>query len=414
MDERGLFTMALGLTPPWEVVDIDFDAERHRLDLYLDFPAGSRFACPQCEVACGVHDTNERSWRHLNFFQHEAYLHARLPRIKCPEHGVKTVEVPWARPGAGFTLLFEALVLLMARKGMTPKGIGEILGEHDTRIWRVLEYYVDSSLAKQDWSEVEAVGVDETSRSRGHDYVTVFVDMDEAKVLHVEPGKDHRTVAGFEAELHAHGGKPEQVKEFSMDMSAAFIKGVGKQFPDAAMTFDRFHVMKLVNKAVDEVRREERQDRTELEKTRWVWLKNEQNLTDKEREKFDELKDSTLKTARGYRLKETLQSVYADYAGHPDDGEKQLQYWYFWATHSQLPPMIKVAKTIKTHWDGVLRWFQSGLTQGLVEGINGIIQAAKRKARGFRSFRKLRTMIFLVAGKLDFDLPQMKLLTHSK
>lgn len=414
MDERGLFTMALGLTPPWQVVDIEFDVDNQRLDLHLDFPAGSRFPCPQCAAVCGVHDTGERSWRHLNFFQHEAHLHARLPRIECPEHGVKTVEVPWARPGAGFTLLFEALVLLMAKKGMTPTGIGEIMGEHDTRIWRVLEHYVDSSVAKQDWAEVKQVGVDETSRAKGHDYVTVFVDMEEAKVLHVEPGKDSTTVSGFKTALEAHGGCTKQVEEFSMDMSAAFIKGVGKQFPDAKMTFDRFHVMKLVNKAVDEVRREERKDRPELEKTRWVWLKNEENRTDKEREKFDELKDGTLKTARAYRLKETLQSVYADYDGYPEDGEKQLKYWYFWATHSKLKPMIKTAKTIKAHWDGVLRWFETKLTQGLVEGINGMIQAAKRKARGFRSFRKLRTMIFLVAGKLDFDLPQMKLLTHTK
>ena len=414
MDEHGLFTLALGLTPPWEVVRIEFDVELKRLDLFLDFPSGSKFSCPVCGALCGVYDTDDQTWRHLNFFQHEAYLHARQPRTTCSVDGVKTLAVPWARPGAGFTLLFEALILFLARKGMTPFGIGELVGEHDTRIWRVLEHYVDESVGKQDWSEVEEVGVDETSRAKGHEYVTVFVDIEKAKVLHVAPGKDHETVTTFREALEAHGGEARQVSEFSLDMSAAFIKGIGKEFPKAELTFDRFHVMQLVNGAVDAVRRGEVKDRPELEKTRWTWLKNPENRTEKERATFEELKDSTLRTARAYRLKETLQSMYADYGGYPDEGELVLKSWYFWATHSKLLPMIKVARTIKAHWDGVLRWFATKLTQGLVEGINGLIQTAKRKARGFRSFRKLRVMIFLVAGKLDFDLPQLRQLTHTK
>lgn len=414
MDEHGLFTLALGLTPPWEVVRIEFDVAAKRLDLFLDFPSGSKFCCPDCQALCGVYDTDDQTWRHLNFFQHEAYLHARQPRTMCSAHGVKTLSVPWARPGAGFTLLFEALILFLARKGMTPLGIGELVGEHDTRIWRVLEHYVDESVSKQDWSEVEKVGVDETSRAKGHDYVTVFVDMEEAKVLHVAPGKDHETLTTFRKALKTHGGEASQVSEFSLDMSAAFIKGITLEFPKAELTFDRFHVMKLVNRAVDDVRRGEVNDRPELHKTRWTWLKNPENRTEKERVTFDALKDSTLRTARAYRLKETLQSMYADYGSYPDEGELVLKSWYFWATHSKLLPMIKVARTIKAHWDGVLRWFATKLTQGLVEGINGLIQTAKRKARGFRSFRKLRVMIFLVAGKLDFDLPQLRQLTHTK
>ena len=183
--------MALGISQPWVVTRIEFSGEKQRLDIHLDFPRGSKFPCPECETACGVYDTQEQKWRHLNFFQHTTYLHARHPRVECDTHGIKRVVVPWARPGAGFTLLFEALIMVLAKNNMTPTAIARLIGEHDTRIWRVLEYYVDASLAKQDHSEVTRVGVDETSRAKGHDYVSLFADMDARKVIFVADGKDN-------------------------------------------------------------------------------------------------------------------------------------------------------------------------------------------------------------------------------
>jgi len=233
-----LFRVALGLAEPWQVTKITFSEEQQRLDLWLDFPVGSRFPCPACAEGAGVYDTAERTWRHLNFFQHQTYLHARQPRISCPEDGVKTVEVPWARPGTGFTLLMEAFVLLLAQGGMTPRQIGRVLREHDTRIWRILQHYVQ-------------------------------------------------------------------------------------------------------------------------------------------------------------------------------EAEPLLKRWYFWATHSRIGPIIKAAKTVKKHWDGVLRWFTSRITNGVLEAINSLIQSAKAKARGFRSTEYLITMVYLIAGKLNFRLPALAA-THTK
>jgi transposase len=412
MDERGLFRMALGLEEPWDVTKIEFSAEEQRLDIHLDFPRGSKFACPECRAACGVYDTAEQSWRHLNFFQHTTYLHARHPRVECESHGVKRVMVPWARPGAGFTLLFEALIMLLARNNMTPKGIARLVGEHDTRIWRVLEHYVDASLAKQDQSQVTKVGVDETSRAKGHDYVSLFADMDERKVIFVAQGKDHETVKEFKINLEAHGGKAESITDFSLDMSQAFIKGITEEFENSHLTFDKFHVIKLMNDAVDKVRREEQRTRPELKGTRYVWLKNDENLTDNQREVFNTIRLSTLRTAKAFRIRETLQDLYAQ---KPTDAESFLRWWYFWATHSRLDPVIKVAKTIKAHWDGVMRWFESRLNNGLMEGINSLVQAAKARARGYRSTRKMKVMIYLIAGKLDFDLPNvLHPVTHTK
>ena len=148
MNELTLFTMALGLSEPWRVVDIKFSKEDGRLDLWLDFTKGARFPCPTCEEKKGeVHDTQDRTWRHLNFFQYETLLHARVPRVRCGRCGVHQVEVPWARPGSGFTLLFEMLVLQLSRE-MSVAGVAEVTAEHANRIWRILRHYVEQARLK--------------------------------------------------------------------------------------------------------------------------------------------------------------------------------------------------------------------------------------------------------------------------
>jgi transposase len=249
-----------------------------------------------------------------------------------------------------------------------------------------------------------AVGVDETSRAKGHVYVTLFVDMVAARVLTVAEGKDHETVAVFRKDFIEHGGQPEKVTDFSLDMSAAFIKGLGESFPLAQLTFDKFHVISLMNDAVGEVRCEEQKTRPELKKTRYSWLKNEKNMTPDVRERFQELKDSTLATARAWRIKTMLQSLYEQPA---DKAEEFFDRWYFWATHSRLAPVIKVARTLKRHQAGVMRWFVSRLNNGLLEGFNSLVQAAKARSRGFRSPRKMATIIYLLLAKLDFQLPDV-------
>ena len=410
-----LFRLALGLAEPWIVGKIEFSEEQHQLDLWLDFPVGSRFACPECgRDDCGVYDTTERTWRHLNFFQHKTFLHARQPRITCPDHGVKTVAVPWARPGVGFTLLMEAFVLLLVQGGMTPAQAGRLIDEHDTRLWRVLQHYVDKARSEADFSEVKAVGVDETSRSRGHNYITVFMDLEEdrRRVLFATEGKDASTVQRFREDLEAHGGAAGQIEEACLDMSAAFIRGLKDEFPEARRTFDNFHLMQLLTGAVDKVRRQEQKICPELKKTRFVWLKNEWNWTDKQAETFAALRKSKLATVKAMQIKSVFQDLFA--LDTAEEAEPWLRKWYFWATHSRIEPIIKAAKTIKEHWDGVLRWFTSRISNGAVEAINGLIQSAKARARGFRSSGNLITMVYLIAGKLDFKLPAPGYATHTK
>ncbi len=412
---RELFRVALGLAEPWVVSKIEFSAEQHQLDMWVDFPAGSRFACPECgRDGCGAYDSSERTWRHLNFFQHKTLLHARQPRIECPDHGIKTVEVPWSRPGSGFTLLMEAFILVLVQGGMTAAQAARLIDEHDTRVWRVLQHYVEQARAEADFSKVTAVGVDETSRRRGHNYISVFMDLDKehSRVLFATEGKDARTVEAFKQDLQAHGGKAEQIEEACLDMSAAFISGLTEQFPDVQLTFDNFHLMQLLGKAVDQVRREEQPTHPELKGTRYVWLKNEWNRTEKQVSIFNALRSSHLATVRATHLKSVFQDIFA--CDTAQEAEPLLKHWYFWATHSRIAPMIKAAKTLKRHWAGVLRWFTSRISNGLLEAINSLIQSAKRKARGFRSTRYLITMVYLIAGKLNFKLPAIAQVTHTK
>lgn len=403
MHEIQLFQLALGLSAPWQVTRSEFDPAQSRLDLYLDFAEGAGFPCPQCGAAgCKAHDTEEKTWRHLNFFQHEAYLHARTPRIRCSKCGVKLVAVPWARPDSGFTLLFEALVMMLAKQ-MSMAALARMVTEHDTRLWRIVHHYVAEARSRADFSNISKVGMDEKASKRGHNYITLFVDLDESRLLYATETREATTVAAFRVELEQHGGTAEQISEFCLDMWPPYLRGIHDSFPEASLTFDKFHVMKLLNDAVEKVRRQEQRERPELKGSRYVWVKNPEDLNADQFALMDLLTAKTLhlKTARAYHMRLVFQEFW-DLCSH--EATDFLKRWYFWATHSRLQPMIDFARMLRRHQDGVLRWAQSRISNGVLEGINSMIQAAKARARGYRSVRNLIAMAYLLAGKLDFRL----------
>jgi transposase len=402
MDELGLFTAALGLSGPWRVTRSEFDAERTQLDLYLDFDRGARFGCPAKECAhgaCPLHDTAEKTWRHLDFFQHKAFLHARLPRVRCPQHGVRQVSVPWARPGSGFTLLFEALVLSFAA-AMPMAKVAAMTREHDTRIWRVVEHHVNAARDQLDYTGVRRVGMDETSAAKGQDYVSIFADLDAPRVVFATEGRSAETVARFAVDLAEHGGDPEKVTDTSSDMSTAFISGIGQYLPNARMTFDRYHLAAKLSEAIDAVRREEVTTRPELKHTRWLWLKNWANLSVKQRRDLHHLMrpSAQLATARALRWRQDFQAFYDQ---DPSYAPEYLRRWCYGAKRSRLQPIKDFVALVEKHWDGILAWHANHLSNGLLEGINSLVQAAKARARGYRSKTKMITIIYLIAAKLQ-------------
>ncbi len=400
-----LFAAALGLTPPWEVKDIKFSGVEHRLDIWVGYPSGTTFPCPVCGKAAPVYDTRKQTWRHLNFFQHETYLHAGVPRVECPHGcGVKTINVPWARARSDFTLLFEAYIMLLVKE-MPVNAVAKLVGEHDTRLWRILKHYVKEARAKADYSSVRKIGIDETSAKMGHDYISLFVDLERAKLLFATEGKGKETVSAFTNDLVQHGGKPEKIESVCCDLSPSFVAGVKEHLANAELVFDRFHIMKIVNDAVDEVRRLEAKENELLKKTRYLWLKNPEKLTKKQQKKLESLKYENLDTVKAYNIKLSLRSFFEQ----PDRkaGEEFLKRWYFWATHSRLVPIVKAAYTIKNHWEGILSWFSSRITNGLLEGLNSLIQAAKARARGYRNKENFITISYIIASDLDYNLPAL-------
>ena len=403
MRDTTLMQMALALVPPWLVKAVAFDADKKRLDIEIDFATGGRFACSECgKPDCPTHDTVMKTWRHLDFFQHQAFLTARTPRITCADCGVRLIAVPWARPGSGFTLLFEALAMALVT-AMPVKAAARLMKVHDTRLWRVIIHYVEAALARADLKSIRRIAVDETAAKRGHNYITLFVDIDSRRVLYIADGRDARTVAEFADHLEAHKGDASHIKEVCIDMSGAFIKGVTENLTEAQITFDKFHAVKLVNDAVDKVRRAEAKDRPELKRSRYLWLKNAPKLSAQGRADLQVLTRLHLKTARAYQIRLAFQEIYQQPTW--EWGEMFLERWYSWAIRSRLEPIKDVARTVMKHRDGILRWFDSRIANGLIEGINSLVQAAKAKARGYRSLRNLKAITYLIAGKLDLKLP---------
>jgi transposase len=338
-------------------------------------------------------------WTHLNFFQHEAYLTARVPRVICPEHKVLKVQVPWARERSDFTLLFEALVMALVKE-MPVKAVGGLVGEHDTKIWRVVHHCVDRAVEAQNLSELERAGIDETSSRRGQDYVTVFADLDERRAVYVTEGRDQATVQEFSCFLATHGGEVGNVKEVCQDMSEAYLAGSLKHLPAAEITFDRYHIKQKLGEALDEVRRAEAKTHKGLLKnTRYLWLKRPANLTAKQQDWLDELLKRPLAIVRAYELALRFDAFYE--LEDPDAAEEYLRRWIGEVHDSQLQPLIKFTRMLEDHWLGVMRWHHSRVSNGLLEGLNSLIQAAKRRARGYRTNRNYIAMIYLVAGKLN-------------
>lgn len=403
MTDSLLFSRALGLSDPWYVESVDFDAKKRELNLELDFVRGSKFACPICAKPRPVHDTVDRTWRHLNFFEHKTYLHASVPRTDCPECGVKMIDVTWAELGSGFTLLFQAFVMTLARH-MPVRAISALVGEHDTRLWRMIQRIVEAARKEEDHSGVRRIGIDETACKRGREFVTVFADMDERRVLFVADGKDAATVGKFAQDIKEHGGDPQNVSAASMDMSMAFQAGVTEAFPAAEIVFDRFHVMKLVNSALDEIRRCEVRENAVLKQTRYAWLKNPENLTESQKQIVESLEHTNLATVDAYQMKLNLQELWEQPSKRY--AERFLEGWYQWVMGSQIGNVMKqAAKSIKGRATGILNYYDTGLTNGLMEGINSLIQAARTKARGYRNTAYFKTMIYLIAGDLDLRLP---------
>jgi transposase len=396
-----LFEAALGIAAPWYVAGTAFDAQVRTLTIRVDFKAGSRFAVAGMDGEHPVHDTVPKRYRHLNFFQHECFLEVRVPRVRLPDGAVRQIEPSWAGKLSGFTLLFEALVLMLCQQ-MTFAAAARLVGETRHRVASICQRYVELALAQADFSAVQQLAIDETSRARGHDYISLAADAVERRVLAVAEGRSLQTIETLCAELAAGGCAPEQISSVSIDMSPAFTKGCGEAFPNARITFDKFHVVWHASTAVDKMRRIEQRTERSLKGLRWTLLKDRSRLSAEATADLDALiaRMATVRTARAWLYKEQLREILE--RKQINVVRAMLQHWCTCVMRSKVEPMKEVAALVRGHLEGIVAWAHTRQTNGFLEALNGLFQAAKRRARGFVRMSTIRTVIFLIAGKLDF------------
>ena len=402
MSEKKLFEAALGIEKPWYVKDVQFELEKCTLTIEIDFERGTRFAYPSMDGVHPVYDTQTKRYRHMNFFQHECYLEVRVPRVSLPDGSVHLIEPPFSGKLAGFTLLFEALVLVLCRQ-MTISGCARMMNVSGYKVSEICRRYVEGALEFADYSDVRHLGIDETSRSRGHNYVTIAADFDKRSVIFVAEGRDADTIRELQDDLLLHGGDPASIETVSIDMSPAYIQGVGKYLPNAEITFDKYHVIAHASEAVDRTRREEQKQAPELKGMRWILLKDRSQLSPSQERDLDDLMRyiTTKRTARAWLYKEQLKEILSRKQIHVVG--RMLKQWCTNVNRSKVAAMKEVASMILNHFDGIVSWARTRQTNGFLEALHGLFQAAKRKARGYSNFITIRTVIFLLMGKLNFS-----------
>jgi transposase len=402
------YALLLGLRAPWRVAQVDLVLAERRLEIWLEADLrGAGLCCPDCGRACFVHDhAPARRWRHLDAMGFETRLQARVPRVTCPEHGVKTVAVPWAAPHGRFTLAFEAFVLEVLRASASVEATAQLLGLDWKTVQAIMERAVTRGLGRRELSEVNAVGFDEKSFRRGQSYISHLCDLRGARVLAVVEGRDQAAAQQLWQELpEAVRGR---VEDAVMDMSAGFAAAARCEAPQARITFDKYHVASYLNRAVDQTRRAEHKELTArgediLKGQRYLFLFNPASLRADQSQALERLLQANLKAGQAWAFKE----LFTEFWAQPDaeQGRAFLRQWCARVKRTRLMALKKVALLLERHWEGLRNYFVHRLTNALCEGFNSKIQQLKSAARGFRSFAHYRTRILFFLGKLDLSVP---------
>ena len=404
MRDTELYRQLLGLEAPWTVSSVDLQVKGREVHVHVEHVEGHSFECPECKRALPVYDhAAERSWRHLDSCQFLTFLHARPPRVECPEHGVRQARLPWAEPRSRFTALFERLVIdLLLETSLL--GAARILGITWDEAWHIMERSVARGRALKRTFGARRIGVDEKAIAKRHKYVTLVCDLDMGSVEFIADDRREESLNEY-FELLTDDEKAG-IEAVAIDMWKPYVNAIRRHVPraDEKIVFDRFHVMQHMLRAVDHVRRREHRtlssqgDET-LKGSKHLWLYSRENLPPGQTDRFRELRDEHLKTSRAWAIKESLRDLWS-YVRR-GWAEKHWKRWYFWATHSRLAPVVSVARTIQRHIDNVLTYFTNRVTNATSEGLNSKIQTVKQRSAGFRNPEHFKTAIYFHCGGLD-------------
>lgn len=405
MRDSELYRQILGLEAPWSVTRVDLNVEKERVDVWVGHKRGKLWPCPKCQrrLPCRDHAA-ERVWRHLDTCQFRTFLHARIPRVECPEHGVLQVDVPWAEARSRFTILMECMVINVLRECSTIEGARRILRLSWDEVWGVMSRAVVRGQARKEERVIPFLGVDEKAFRKGHKYMTVVCDLEGATVEYVADDRKSGSLTGFWKNLSKKQLKG--IKAVAMDMWVPYFKSTIANVPDAVrkIVFDRFHIMGHMVKAVDTVRKQEHRSLRSagneiLKGTKYLWLYSEENLPDRRRPALEALKGMELKVGRAWAIKESLRQLW-NYVS-PGWALRFFKKWYFWATHSHLEPVAKVARMLDAHLKNILTYCRHRVTNAVAEGLNSKIMSIKRRAGRYRNPEHFKTAIYFFCGGLD-------------
>lgn len=392
-----------GIVSPWRIMKITTDTAANEIFLHVCCGDESGLACPMCDRVCTVYDRRVRKWRHLDTGTYRTYVLTELPRVKCPDHGVRTIRVPWADRSARMTYEFEGMVIDWLREASI-SAVSRLLGLSWTAVDGVMQRAVQRGLARRSAGSFTRIGVDETTYKRGHKYITVVSDSITGTVVYAGEGRTKQSLKRWYDECSPE--QLEQIESVSMDMWPAYINTTKECVPGAEekIAFDRFHVAKKVGEAVDQVRRQEnrelkKEDRADLVGTKYDWLTNTENMSAQQKKRFRQLETSSLKTARAWAIKELSQKLW--HYVSPTWARKGWKRWLSWAMRCRLEPMKKVAKTVKEHLWGIINAIILKVSNGPAESINSRIKTVKIRSRGFRNVDRLTNAIYFYLGGLD-------------
>jgi transposase len=403
MKETKFFEQALELAAPWKVLEVNMDVSAKKVEVKVDCGSAQMWLDPQSGKRLHVHGYEQRRWRHLPTMQFETIIVAQVPRLKYPDGHTELVKVPWADKQSQWTMLFERLAIDLLQACRSLSQACELLGLDWRSVHRIMERAVQRGLDARQLEGLRGVGLDEKSFGLGQDYVSVLSDLDQSRVLEVVPGNDKQSGCALWQSLPQ--AQRQNIEAAAMDMSAGFAAATTQEAPQVVIVHDKFHVAKMLNEAVDRVRRREhkellKQNDQRLTGSRQLWLYNPINLKDERAEEFERLIQSELKTSRAWMLKESFAGFWQQKGRWHAAG--YFSKWYSRAIRSRLEPVKKTAKCLKNHLGGLLNYFLHPITNAVTEGLNSRIQEIKANARGFRSFPNYRTRILFFCGKLTF------------
>ncbi|MDD3051230.1 MAG: ISL3 family transposase [Candidatus Cloacimonetes bacterium] len=400
-----LFNTILGLDEPWEVERVDLSIEQNEVTIYVKYNS-NKGICPECQQKCDIYDIREsRKWRHLDTCQLKTYIVASLPRIKCHAHKVKTISVPWAESNQHFSYLFESYAIEFLQATLNQTKVSRLLRISFSQINTIMKRAVNRGLKRRSQAEIEYLGIDEKSMKKGHNYMTILYDLQQGVVLDaIEGRKEESAIKVMQSVKESN--HCDSLKAVSMDMWKAYINSSKAVFPDVDIVHDKFHLMKYLNEGVDKTRRKEasklyKVDDNSLKHTKYLFLKNTENMTAKQSLRFEEVKSMNLETCKAWAIKENFKEFFN--CTTINKGKFFFNAWYNDVKESGLKYMIEVSDMIARHWNGIISYLRHKITNSLSENINGRIQQIKTIARGFRAFENYRVSILFYLGNLDMS-----------